>query len=394
MTPVWHLRLKLSLLYAATFASLGVHLPFFPVWLGSRALSADQIGLLLSLPALIRGLSGPWITGLADRHYRATTVLAIAMVASALGWLALPFTTGFASIVPVVAFCAVLMSAIVPLTDVITVDALRGQTAIGYGAIRLWGSVAFLAANVGGGVVLGFFAPAAVPYLLAFASALAAIVTWLGRDVGTASEERRKAAIAAEPQPLSRALIFTIIGIGAIHASHALVYGFGPLLWVGQGWSTADIGLLVAVGVAAEIALFAAVKSGTAGFSPRRFLLLGAIVSMLRWMAMAFEPGLAASYGLQLLHAFSFGATHLGSIAAVSALAPLAQRARVQGYVASCAAMLTALATAGSGVLVARFGSAAYLGMIPIALMGLIAIVLAFRQPQSLGEAGNTSPSL
>jgi PPP family 3-phenylpropionic acid transporter len=89
---------------------------------------------------------------------------------------------------------------------------------------------------------------------------------------------------------------------------------FSVLDWHAKGLGSASIGGLWGLAVIAEIALFPV----SARF-PQRIGLLGllgagAFGAVLRWEVMSFNSPLMLLPMLQLLHAFSFGATHLGSI--------------------------------------------------------------------------------
>jgi hypothetical protein len=42
------IELRLSLLYAGTFLTFGVQIPFLPVWLGARGLDDQRIALVLA----------------------------------------------------------------------------------------------------------------------------------------------------------------------------------------------------------------------------------------------------------------------------------------------------------------------------------------------------------
>ncbi len=42
------LRLRLALFYGASFAAIGISLPYWPVWLAARGLAPSEIGLLLA----------------------------------------------------------------------------------------------------------------------------------------------------------------------------------------------------------------------------------------------------------------------------------------------------------------------------------------------------------
>jgi len=100
-----------------------------------------------------------------------------------------------------------------------------------------------------------------------------------------------------------------------IQASHALFYGFGAVSWQAKGLDGAVIAALWALAVAAEIVLFAFSGRLPPMFGPTMLMMLGAAGAILRWGAMAFDPPIAALPWLQLLHALSFGATHLGALA-------------------------------------------------------------------------------
>ena len=91
--------------------------------------------------------------------------------------------------------------------------------------------------------------------------------------------------------------------------------------------------------------------------------MIGGIGGALRWQAMALDPPAAVLPALQLLHALSFGATHLGMLGFVVARAPPSQGATAQGYLAVALGTTMAIATGVSGVLFSAFGSLAYAAM-------------------------------
>ena len=88
---------------------------------------------------------------------------------------------------------------------------------------------------------------------------------------------------------------------------------------------------------------------------------------------MALDPPGALLPLLQCLHALSFGATHLGTLAFIGRAAPAGLAATAQGYLAVSGGVAIAAATGLSGLLYARFGGAAYGAMALIAATGLAA---------------------
>src|SRR4029450_5476313 len=69
---------RLAVFYAALFVALGVQVPFLPLWLAAKGLDATFIGIVLSLPMIVRVFAIPLATRGADRHDAMHTVIVIA----------------------------------------------------------------------------------------------------------------------------------------------------------------------------------------------------------------------------------------------------------------------------------------------------------------------------
>src|SRR5258708_11381718 len=176
---------RLALAYAAFFLASGWHLPFFPVWLASRGLDPAAIGAVLATAQAVRVLGTPTGTRLADRYgapHRA--ILVAAVVATAMIAL-LGSSAGFGPILGAVVLYALASGPIMPLIDAY---ALRGLSlrSRAYGPVRLWGSVAFVAANLAGGFLLDILAPGNLIWLILAGNGLvvlaATILVPLPRD--------------------------------------------------------------------------------------------------------------------------------------------------------------------------------------------------------------------
>ena len=70
--------------------------------------------------------------------------------------------------------------------------------------------------------------------------------------------------------------------------------------------------------------LFAFAPRLPKSIGPVTLILIGAAGGIVRWIATAFDPPLALLAPLQMLHALSFGATHLGTMMFLSRNAPKA----------------------------------------------------------------------
>ena len=145
--------LKLGLFYAAYFFFGGVQLPFFPLWLEARGLDARAIGMVIAVPTLVRILATPIITHAADRHRALKATLSIGAVVGLIGMALVGLVDGPIAILAAFTVAMVALSPMLSLSDAYALSGLgaRGRT---YGPVRLWGSVAFIAGNVGAGFIL------------------------------------------------------------------------------------------------------------------------------------------------------------------------------------------------------------------------------------------------
>jgi PPP family 3-phenylpropionic acid transporter len=177
----------------------------------------------------------------------------------------------------------------------------------------------------------------------------------------------------------SPSFVMVIVAASLIQSSHAVYHGFAALDWAGKGLDGISIGLLWALGVVSEIVLFALAQRLPAAIGPVELIGIGALGAVMRWAVMALDPPLAALPFLQCLHALTFGATHLGTIAFLTRTVPARVAATAQGDLAVVQGIVTASATGASGVLYAAYGDLAYTAMAASAgAAGLVVIALAW----------------
>jgi MFS transporter, PPP family, 3-phenylpropionic acid transporter len=377
--------LRLKAFYAALFLTLGVQLPFLPLWLTAKGLDAGSIGIVLAIPALIRIVAIPVATRMADRRDAVRGVIILAAAAAALGFGALAFAQGAAAIMLVYALASAAYAPVMMLADTY---ALRGlaQRGRAYGPVRLWGSAAFMAASFGAGALLDWMAPVDLIWLMVGAMAIATAAALALLPLS--AEPTGGAPVRASARGLLRnpAFLAAIAAASLVQASHALYYGFSTIDWQATGYDGGVIGALWALGVISEIALFALSARLPSTITPLAMLLAGAAGAVVRWSAMAAAPPAVLLPVLQCLHALSFGATHLGALALVARMAPPGLGATAQGYFSVAHGMTMAVATALAGVLYGRFGSSAYAAMAVLAIAGGLCALAAKRAQQSMAR--------
>jgi PPP family 3-phenylpropionic acid transporter len=372
--------LKMGLFYAAYFFFGGVQLPFFPLWLEARGLDARDIGLIIAVPALVRIIVTPIVTHQADRYQALKATL---VIGSMVGLIGMTVTGLVASPIAILLAFAVAMAALSPMLSLSDAYALSGLGARerNYGPVRLWGSVAFIAGNVGAGFLLERMAPGHLIWLIVSALAVV-VVAALALTPLDPSPRPVAETPAASPKALLRnpAFLAVVLASSMVQGSHAFYYGFSAVQWRAEGLDGRLIGLLWGLGVLAEIVLFALSARLPKSLPPTALLAIGGVGAVIRWTAMAFDTPVALLPALQLLHAASFGAAHLGMMGFLARNVPRELAATAQGFAATWSGIVNASATFVSGFAYAATGSFAYLLMAAMALIGLISALYAGRR--------------
>ena len=375
---------RLGLFYAATFFLTGMKVTYLPVWLDWRGLSAQEIGWIGAAPLFLRVFATPAIAFAADRFATHRPVLIALAWASVVMLFGLAQTATFWPILALTLLLALASTTIMPLTETIAMTGVR-QGGHDYGRMRLWGSLSFIVAGYLAGIGVDWQGVGALLPMLVFGAGLVGLsahllpVATVEKPDGTGLPKRQLTAGDTFALLRSWPFICFLLAAGAVQAAHALFYTFGVLLWRQQGLSTLTISSLWAVGVIAEIILFAYSGAVVRAIGAGGLLLAGALAGIVRWTLMAFDPGLAALVVLQALHGLTFGATHLGAVHFIAANVPNEQAGTAQALHSSVTAGIAmGLATLLAGRLFSEFGGRAYLAMTALSVAGLAAALVLY----------------
>ncbi len=381
---------RIALFYSAIFIVLGVSLPYFPLWLQWQGLSAFEIGLVTSVPLFIRIAATPMIGFAADR---AQSVRRIVVIAAAVGLLSaciLMASSGVWMILIFFTLFQIASLALMPLAEVAAMQGVRDK-GLDYGRMRVWGSVAFIAANIGGGLIVAASGNGSILPLLIGGSLLSLLAGWylpnerrsVARPVGKMSWRDVKEALG------HRGLLLIMLAGGIIQASHAVYYAFSAIHWQAQGIDGRWFGILWGVGVVAEVVLFAYAGRALARVGAVTMIGIGAAGGILRWGLMAIDPSFGVLLGLQLLHGLTFGATHLGTVHAIQERVGADRAASAQAlHSALSSGVLMGLTMLLAGSLYGAFQGVSYLGMMVLSVVGLVLTLwVAYRPDFSSPES-------
>jgi MFS transporter, PPP family, 3-phenylpropionic acid transporter len=399
----WPIEARLGLFYAAYFAVVGLQTPYLPLWLDWKDLDARQIALVTAVPMFVRTLISPAIAFGSDRlgEHRAVTVGLTWFGLLAL--LALTQSSGFWPILAVMLVFSLAWTTVLPLAETIAMGAVRSLAA-DYGRMRVWGSVSFIAASMAGGWLIEHTGAATAIWLILLAVFATALVTLrLPSQAELGNGETPERATFADAIALARAppFLLFVLAAGAVQASHAVLYVFGVLNWRAQGLSTAWCGALWALSIIVEIVLFARAAAVLRLIDPLTLVLAGGAVAVVRWGAMGFDPPLWLLVPLQLAHAVTFAATHLGAVHFLAnAVAPASAATAQALYSAMAGGVAMGFAMVLAGPAYAAYGGRAYWVMAALAALGTMAAHLlrnswhsgTFDAPPSSPENGG-SPS-
>ncbi len=394
--------------YTGQYVLLGVQLPFFSAWLALQGFTAPEIGWVTGIALAARLMLGPIVAIWSDALRDDTLAMKVVSVIFAAAAIGLVFEPGKVVIALLAAVVLWSFGVLVPLSDSAVLRADRAGL-LHYGQTRALGSAAFLAANILGGVWLTRFGIEWSVVIMAASASLAfgfslTLPRLNSTDATAVSARARMAEPAADLRPHEAAgpargdlwrlaprllsdyrFLLLILAAGFVQGGHAVYYTFSILRWSEIGYSPQLVGVLWAIGVAAEIVLLSFARRLTGRFSPAALIAIGGVAAAVRWTWTAFEPPVGVLAGLQCLHALTFAATYLGSVEFIDRAVPKRLAATAMTLMsATGVGALTGLATIVAGYVVAAEGiggvgetsgvAAAYLLM---GAMGAAAVMLA-----------------
>lgn len=325
---------RLAVWYFWYFAFIGAFLPYFALYLQSIGLSAGRIAVLMSLGQFMRLVAPLLWSWLADSGGRRVQVVVASAAASLASFSVVFLTQDFVGLLIGMAVMHFFWSASLPLVEALTLGHLAAHPER-YGRIRVWGSVGFIVAVLGVGLLLDA-APIRSQLWVSWVLLLGSLVSAL-----TLTEVKAHAGAAAKPivQILRQRKVVFLLGAGMLmSAAHGALYVFYSIHLVAQGYGKTLVGLLWTLGVVAEIFVFLLMPRISRRVSLRHILLGCFALAVLRFLLIGWTVEfIALLVFAQLLHGASFGAHHAATMAALNKWFAASQQARAQALYGSVA---------------------------------------------------------
>jgi PPP family 3-phenylpropionic acid transporter len=331
--------------YFTFFGALGIFLPYFSLWLVAHGLTAAQATRVLALTPLMSLVAPPLVGLVADARRARVWLLRLGAVGAGLAFVGFLGVERRAAIYVAVAAFAFCRSPMTSLADATTLDHVRRHGG-SYGRLRLWGSVGFLVAAVGGGALLD---RAGLRVLLGVgAASMALCAAWtfvMPAPPPVDQVARRRGVIGAWLALLGDGDWWIFLLAVALGQMATAAYDSAFTLHLGRlGFGGRFIGVAWATGVLAEIALMAVSGRILERVGAARLFALCLATAALRWACLGRVSGGAAILALQPLHGITFGLFWVSAVTLV----------RRRGHAAP---------TAAQGLFAAALGTGSVVGM-------------------------------
>jgi PPP family 3-phenylpropionic acid transporter len=318
--------------YFFYFAFVGAFAPYFTLYLQDINFTAWEIGVLMSVPQVMRLLAPNLWGWLADHLGRRALIVRVAAFFSVLGFAGFFFTRDYVAMLAAMALVWFFWSAALPLVEAMTLDQLAGHTDR-YGSIRLWGSIGFIVSVMAIGALLDHLPITALLWACLFilACVLASALPLPETKVGAGGTAPSLGNLLKRPEVLTLLAACFFMSV-----AHGPLYVFYSIHLVDHGYGKMAVGLFWSLGVLAEIGVFMAMPRLMRHVSLRTILLASFALAVLRFLLI----GWAADSPIlllfaQLLHGATFGAYHAGAVAVLIRWFAPQQQARMQGLYGS-----------------------------------------------------------
>ncbi len=303
---------RLSGYYFFYFATLGALLPYWNLYLQHCGFNAVQIGEFSALIVGTRIISPNLVGFIADKTGKNLAIIRLASLYTVLIFSYFLFPQPYIWFAVITAGFSLFWNASLPQFEAVTLFHLKDQTHR-YSQIRLWGSVGFVIAVLGIGRLLDSQPISRLPTLitlLLIGSWFTTLVTPEVRAIKQQTAAIGLMKILKKPEVMAFLAVNVLLQI-----SHGPYYVFYSIYLNEHHYNSTLTGFLWALGVCAEIVLFMGMRYFLKHFSLRTLLLLSLLLSAIRWLMVSWGVDyLVILVVAQLLHAASFGSTHVIAI--------------------------------------------------------------------------------
>ena len=298
--------ISLKVFYLFSFFAVGSLTPLLSVYLANEAgLSGIEIGTIMSVGPIVMIVFQPFWGIVCDWSGRPAKILAMTSLLAGVFGLGYLLFDHYLLIVSVAVALAIFQSAIIPVSDSIT---LQYTTKIksNYGKIRLFGSLGYgVAVFVMGKLSESFMGPSVIFYAFFFGLLIAASLA-LRLPEDPPGEKVKLFGGMKELITMKRFLIFLAITflLFGPNLANNVYYG---LFVEARGGTYTGIGIAFLLAVLSEIPFMRIAGTWIHKIGLLPITLLAGTASLVRWVLYFTEPSLATVYVSSIIQGFSLG---------------------------------------------------------------------------------------
>ena len=374
VVPYW----KLSGFYFFYFASLGVLVPYWSLYLKSLGFSSLAIGALIAiLPAT--KLVAPYIWGwLADHTRRSMLIIRVSSLLALVTFLLVFISQELWWLTFVMLLFSFFWNATLPQFEAMTLNHL-GEDSHHYSMIRLWGSLGFIVIVVLIGDLLQTHDADVIPLVVLSTFVLILLFSFIVPEKLNTPHSDHSPIWHVIKQP--KVMAFLVVCFLML-CSHGPYYTFYTIFLEEQGYSSHMIGVLWAVGVIAEVIIFLLMHRMLPAYGARTLLIVTLLLTTIRWLLIGFfVEDLPMLFLAQLIHAFSFGMFHSVGISLVHEYFTGSHQGRGQALYSSVSfGAGVAVGSLISGMLWDKWGASVLFAFASCCTVGALLIVWKYVQ--------------
>ncbi len=324
---------RLSSNYFFYFAILGLVSPYLSVFLDAKGFTSVELGEIFAIITATKIVAPSLWAVLADKTGQQLLIIRLGALFALASFLLLFWLNSYWPISFALALFSLFWTAVLPQLEVLTLNSVRRSSKI-YARIRLWGSIGFIVLALIAGQVMEYFPIENFTFsftLMGSLILLLLLVSTLAIKPQHSINKSQQAPIAIRAKLFeSRFVIFFIAGM-LLQVSFAPYYGFFALFLRDLSYSGFAIGLLISLGVVAEILVFIYAGAFFKAFTLKQLLVFSLAITALRWYLVAlFADSVWVLLLTQVIHAASFGLYHSASMLFISEHFSACQQSRGQ----------------------------------------------------------------
>lgn len=299
---------RFSIFYFFYYAALGAYTPYVGRWVDGLGHSGYVVGAMLGLWYGSRIVSPPAWAALSGRSPKPGHWFVAGCALTLLCFAGFLVTESAWALLGVMAAFGLFYNAVMPQFEAMTLTALGPRTDL-YGRLRVWGSIGFLLVASTYGALMDRFGDRAFPWLTLPLFVGMLLAAWPHRrDTPPEHVDTVEDAGHLWKRPgVRRFLLMALL----MQVGFGPFYVFYTLHMQAAGHSGATIGVLWAVGVLIEIAMFWQAPRLIARFGASRLMMVCMAVTVLRWTVTAlYAHSLPVMVLAASTHALSFAIFH------------------------------------------------------------------------------------